>query len=282
MSAEIFIYNLWFKLWLEPLDNFISYFYLTSHEEQNLNKAFSIRSFTRQLWWFLIALTMSPFGIALYIAWFIIFRKVLRNKNYKESFKESKESLSLVNTKTESKTFEILSINVCLLPESLSRQNNLCQTEDRLVSLGNVLNKSEPNTFCYSNFNTEKSHNDLSYLKNLQENQSKLNEKKHEANINVKIIDNYVDGTDTDFVCLQEVWTIDMAIRLKEILHEKYPFIIYDAGTKNFKSNKYIGFESGLLTASKYPIMNADFKQYTTKSGLCCYTSKGLLVTKVI
>ena len=271
MSAEFFFYILWFKLWLEPLDNFFSYLSPTSYEQKNC-KGFNIRSFTMKIFWFLVAFLMSPFGIAGYVTWFIIFRKVLRYKNYQESFKESNESYSLINKEIKTKSFELLSINVCLMPESLSRQNNLCKTKERLVSLGNLINKTATNTFCYSNFNESKE--EVYNFKNIPI------DKKIETN--VKIIDDFIDGTDIDFLCLQEVWTIDTAVELKEILHKKYPFIIYDAGEKNFKNNKYVGLESGLLTASKYPILAADFKQYTTKSGLCCYTSKGLLLTKVL
>lgn len=275
---ERLLYNIWFKLWFESFDNSLSYLWLTTYE---ISHARAKPSYLKAFFWFLLGAVMTPIGVAIYTIWFILFRKLLRSENFQKSFIENKTndiSAKLKNFSSVNTTFEILSVNVCLLPDSFSRENNLCFTPDRLESIGNLINKSAPNTLCFSKFAT-------SVDKSKQFDFNNWSVKRDEINpgtdMKVEVIDDFVEGTDIDFVCMQEVWTIDTALKLKKFLHEKYPYIIYDAGTKNFSSNKNIGFESGLLIASRYPIVEVDFKQFTTKSGLCAYTSKGLLITKV-
>ena len=270
------LYFVWFKLWFELFFASMSSFYLTTPEKCRATSRVYFYLFLKSFVYLSLGLLMSPIGILVYILWFMIFRKVLRHQNYKTSCAKTQlieRKLNLAN-----KTFEILSINVCLLPDALSRENNLFQTDTRLNSIGNLLNKTAPNTYCLSNSLTDYyAKLPLIPTKNRVSNPNEHHAKK----LNVQIVDNFFEKTNVDFLCMQEVWTIDYANKLKKLLHKKYPFIVYDAGQKNFCSNKYMGFESGLLTASAYPFLAVDFKQYTNKCGLCQFTSKGLLMTKV-
>ncbi len=279
--VDWFLYHIWFKLWLELFDNGLCYVMPTTNVKKH---DATYLKYLKAFPWLLLGIFMTPIGTMSYIIWFIVFRKLLRFENFQRSTDLScSESPGDHNlNRVEDKKFEILSINVCLLPETLSRENNLCFTETRLSSIGSLINRSIPNTFCFTmfpkqDFNIEFDSIKIDKAKKLSEIKGKVI---HE-NMKVNVVDDFIAETDVDFVCMQEVWSIDTANKLRKLLHLKYPFIVYDAGTKNFSENKYVGFESGLLTASKYPIVAADFHQFSNKSGLCTYTSKGLLITKV-
>jgi hypothetical protein len=99
---------------------------------------------------------------------------------------------------------------------------------------------------------------------------------------NVNVVDDMTRDSDADFVCLQEVWSIETSNKIRSIIGVKYKYVIYDVGLSTFRLNRHIGFDSGLLFASKYPIMSADFKQFNTKAGTCVMTGKGLLMVKVL
>lgn len=53
-------------------------------------------------------------------------------------------------------------------------------------------------------------------------------------------------------------------------------------GENTFRLNKYVGFGSGLLFASKYPIVSAEFRQFSNKVGTCSFAGKGVLMVKVL
>ena len=276
-QLDLLLYFVWFKLWFELFFASMGSFYLTTPEKCRATSRIYFYLFLKSLVYLSFALLMSPIGVLVYILWFIIFRKVLRHQNYQTSCTKTRLTKDELNA--ANKTFEILSINVCLLPDALSRENNLFQTDTRLKSIGNLLNKTEPNTHCLSSSLTDY----YAKLPLISTRNRVSNQNENYANkLNVQIVDNFFENTNVDFLCMQEVWTIDYANKLKRLLHKKYPFIVYDAGEKNFGSNKYMGFESGLLTASAYPFLAVDFKQYTNKCGLCQFTSKGLLMTKVL
>ncbi|KAJ8302707.1 hypothetical protein KUTeg_019103, partial [Tegillarca granosa] len=83
-----------------------------------------------------------------------------------------------------------------------------------------------------------------------------------------------------DFLCLQETWDRDYSKVLIAELHKIYPWILYDVGVTSVKSNYYM-LNSGLMIASRYPILDADFKYYEHSCKLCVYSGKGLLMMKV-
>lgn len=59
-----------------------------------------------------------------------------------------------------------------------------------------------------------------------------------------------------------------------------FPYIIHDAGITSMKSNYFL-FNSGLLFASRHPVLKVDFKCFSTSVAQCRFTSKGLLMVKV-
>ena len=278
-KLDIFLYKVWFKLWFESLDNSLRILRQTSFEENNSSFQLNPLAYIKSALWLLTAILMTPMCTLTYAIWFVVFRKLLRFDNFQKSFRPiSHDIQQAISESVNHRHFEVLSANVCLLPDSLSKDNNLGHTEDRIESIGNLLNQSEPNTFCIRKFPGQENDQAIFNLKPTNDPTLRNNA----DGMAVKVIDDFLESTDPAFVCLQEVWSIDTALRLNELLHKKYSFIVFDAGTKTFALNKYIGFESGLLIASKYPILDASFNQFTKKSGLCTFTSKGVLVVKVL
>ena len=288
---DTFLYFIWHQLWFEYLDLTLSCLILTSHEKEHATKYLYISNFVKFIFLSALTLLLTPFGIVFYIIWFLLFRKLFRAQPYQISQKHiyGNES-SLVKSQNE---FEIFSLNVCLLPDTCARLNNLFHTNNRLETIGNLLVKSDTNKFCSSGslkntFKTSLKHDSInieSHSNSKKKNSKVLltndDENYFKSDLNIDIIDDFIENTDNDFICLQEVWTINKSIKLNSLLHKKYPYIIYDAGVNTFNKNRYIGFDSGLIIASRYPILNANFKQYSSCTGSCALTSKGLLTIKV-
>lgn len=271
------LYNTWFKLWFQSLDNSLSCLILTSQEKQDSNYLFFLNRFFTFIFWLLLTILFTPIGLLTYSVWFILFRKLFRQQPFRLSVSPKKSSLLLsekssLNSYTHdvNKLFQVLSINVCLLPETVSRINNLSLSHRRLESIGSLLNRTKS----FNNLNS----NNNSHLSNGNSNSENDNTERDKK---IKIIHDFVEKTDLDFLCMQEVWSIDTAKKLKNMLHDTFDYILYDAGVNTFKSNKFIGFDSGLLIASKYPIVDANFSSFSVRVGSCSLTSKGLLTAKV-
>jgi len=285
------LYNTWFKLWFQLLDNCLSCLILTSQEKQDSNHIFFLKRFFTFLFWLLLTILTTPIGLLTYFVWFILFRKLFRQQPFRLSVAPKKNSLmisenSSLNGYTHdiNKLFQVLSINVCLLPETISRINNLSLIHKRLESIGSLLNKTKSSNNLNINNNNNSSNNNKTQLVNGNgSNQNKTDSKNYntERDRKIKIIHDFVEQTDLDFLCMQEVWSIDTAKKLKTLLHDTFDYVLYDAGTNTFKSNKFIGFDSGLLIASKYPIIDANFSSFSVRVGSCSLTSKGLLTAKV-
>ena len=243
-------YKIWFNIWFESLDKSASS--LMSLKPEKVNKNNGPIKYLRCLGYGVLGVLMTPIGVLFYAAWFILFRKFLREYPYKLSVNKSGNK-SVNDLKLETH-FEVLSMNVCLLPETASKVNNLHQTKRRASSIGNLLS-----------------------MNHKKEASSNTN-----GDDNIKVIHDLAEhNKDFDFICLQEVWSIDVGKKLCSIMHNKYDYIVYDVAHSTFKLNKFIGMGSGLFIASKYPIVSVDFKQFTNKCGFCQLAGKGYLICKV-
>ena len=72
--------------------------------------------------------------------------------------------------------------------------------------------------------------------------------------------------------------------QLHNVVHishiQVFPYILHDVGVTSLSSNYFL-FNSGLMFASRHPVLNADFKFYKHSVSQCRFTSKGLLMVKV-
>uniref|UniRef100_F7A3Q5 Sphingomyelin phosphodiesterase 3 n=1 Tax=Monodelphis domestica TaxID=13616 RepID=F7A3Q5_MONDO len=85
-----------------------------------------------------------------------------------------------------------------------------------------------------------------------------------------------------DFLCLQEVFDKRAAEKLKDQLHQYFEYILYDVGIYGCCCScpcKILN--SGLLFASRYPIMDAVYHCYPNGEGTDAFSSKGALFVKV-
>lgn len=141
-------------------------------------------------------------------------------------------------------------MNICLLPEFLSRFNNLSHTSQRAERVGQRIIADQV--------------------------QSQIKPKAPSSREN--ILTNFPE---MDFICIQEAWHRDYSRTLVNELHKRYPWIIYDVGNSNLYNNYFI-FNSGLMFVSKYEILDACFKTYSHSCKQCLFSGKGLLMVKVL
>lgn len=83
-----------------------------------------------------------------------------------------------------------------------------------------------------------------------------------------------------DFVCITEASDFRATNKLVSVLHECYSYIVYDIGYHSWKLNHYF-LNSGLIFASRYPIVDVDFHNFHEEHKFDCYRSIGLLIVKV-
>lgn len=103
------------------------------------------------------------------------------------------------------------------------------------------------------------------------------NPEKHPQDEDVML--DYVPGC--DFVCLQEAFSQGAMPVLRDTLHRAFPYIIYDVGRYSWATNRF-ALNSGLLFASKHPILAAEFQPFRTPPrGSDAFACKGLLMCKV-
>ncbi|XP_030060999.1 sphingomyelin phosphodiesterase 3 [Microcaecilia unicolor] len=85
-----------------------------------------------------------------------------------------------------------------------------------------------------------------------------------------------------DFLCLQEVFDKRAAEKLKEQLHHYFEYILYDVGVYSCHACCSFKFlNSGLLFASRYPILDAAYHCYPNGKGIDSLAAKGALFLKV-
>ncbi|KAL3859764.1 hypothetical protein ACJMK2_009960 [Sinanodonta woodiana] len=162
-------------------------------------------------------------------------------------------------------TFSVATLNVCLLPEALSRFNNL---ECLAKEIGERLVIDQMHYGSLSPRDLASKVNHVLHRKNAEKFEPL------EAGVNVHF-------PELDFLCIQECFHRGCSKKLLKELHKVYPWIIYDVGVFSWRSN-YYGFNSGLMFASRHPILNIDFKYFPVSCGTCAMACKGLLMTKVL
>ncbi|XP_071973851.1 sphingomyelin phosphodiesterase 3 isoform X2 [Engystomops pustulosus] len=85
-----------------------------------------------------------------------------------------------------------------------------------------------------------------------------------------------------DFLCLQEVFDKRAAEKLKEQLHYYFEYILYDVGVYSCHGCCVFKFlNSGLMFASRYPILDATYHCYPNGRGIDALAAKGALFVKV-
>ncbi|XP_062402526.1 sphingomyelin phosphodiesterase 3 [Sardina pilchardus] len=86
-----------------------------------------------------------------------------------------------------------------------------------------------------------------------------------------------------DFLCLQEVFEERAAGSLRRQLHRYFPYLLSDVGRYAWRGccSRFKFLNSGLLLASRYPILDAHFECYPNGRAEDALASKGALFAKV-
>uniref|UniRef100_A0A8C1UWX3 Sphingomyelin phosphodiesterase 3 n=1 Tax=Cyprinus carpio TaxID=7962 RepID=A0A8C1UWX3_CYPCA len=86
-----------------------------------------------------------------------------------------------------------------------------------------------------------------------------------------------------DFLCLQEVFERRAADRLRRQLHRYFPFVLSDVGRYGWKGccSRFKFLNSGLLLASRYPILDAHYECFPNGRSEDALAAKGVLYAKV-
>ena len=81
-------------------------------------------------------------------------------------------------------------------------------------------------------------------------------------------------------MCFQEVFDYRAAKKLVDALHGWFGHIVYDVGIDSWQTNRFL-MNSGLVVASRYPIVDVAFECYKESQNEDKAVSKGLLIIKV-
>uniref|UniRef100_A0A3B3T313 Sphingomyelin phosphodiesterase 3 n=1 Tax=Paramormyrops kingsleyae TaxID=1676925 RepID=A0A3B3T313_9TELE len=86
-----------------------------------------------------------------------------------------------------------------------------------------------------------------------------------------------------DFLCLQEVFDRRAMAKLRRQLHRYFPFLLSDVGRYGWRGccSRFKFLNSGLLLASRYPILDAHYQCYPNGRGEDALAAKGALFVKV-
>nr|XP_004656369.3 sphingomyelin phosphodiesterase 5 [Jaculus jaculus] len=150
--------------------------------------------------------------------------------------------------------FVFLTANLCLLPDGLARFSNLSHSQQRAKAIGAVLADS-------------------------------LRASLYGATGSSQPLPGALGGVlmatvpaDLDFVCLQEVFDLRAGRRLVRLLATNLGPVLYDVGTLGLQRGPYIKLlGSGLLLASRYPLLRANFRCFPNACREDALASKGLL-----
>uniref|UniRef100_A0A8C9X4T2 Sphingomyelin phosphodiesterase 3 n=1 Tax=Sander lucioperca TaxID=283035 RepID=A0A8C9X4T2_SANLU len=268
----------------------------------------------------LLLLASLPFALLGFIIW-----APLQAVRQPYLFTYHRVSLPSRNAwRAQGRSFCFCSANVCLLPDSLARFNNLSDTHRRAREVGKRIRNgaSRPQIKIYidSPTNTsirtgnhrpgEQAGGDTGSMTASRESLARY----HGGDTGVGISSNNTlshvprtsifkrpgrkrrHGDETfdheisaffpanlDFLALQEVFDHGSTTRLRRQLHRYFPYVLSDVGRYGWKGccSRFKFLNSGLMLASRYPILDARFECYPNGRGEDALAAKGALFAKV-
>ncbi len=240
----------------------------------------------------LILLTAPLFLIA-----FLCWMPLQKSRHpFRYSCQNTSREVQLWSEKEHSeRVVRITSINTSLMREYESRQINLGDTQQRAQCIVNAVVESQTGAAHPSGGSSHSRHKRISLSTKAVEaeeiilTQSRSMERSMSLPYDVMEegkLGHVTHGVTRDFlphtdiVCMQGIFDSRTQQIVSEQLHRGYPHIICDVGIYSWATNQ-CREGSGLITASRYPIMDACFKCFTSRSGNDTKRSKGALFTKV-
>ncbi|XP_006879487.1 PREDICTED: sphingomyelin phosphodiesterase 3-like [Elephantulus edwardii] len=156
------------------------------------------------------------------------------------------------------RSFGFLSANLCLLPDGLARFSNLPHSQRRAQTLGTVL------------------------LAGLRASLYGATDRRpQQAGGPLGVLEASVPGG-LDFVCLQEVFDLRIGNHLVRRLAPNLGPVLYDVGMLGLQPGPHLKLlGSGLLLASRFPLLRATFRSFPNGRREDALASKGLLSAQV-
>ncbi|KAM9278801.1 LOW QUALITY PROTEIN: sphingomyelin phosphodiesterase 5-like [Cariama cristata] len=185
------------------------------------------------------------------------------------------------------RTFTFLSANVCLLPSGLAKFSNLGQTPQRAAYIARHLAPAPPDSPDTRASLVEPLHGEAnSYGGTLstprQPPGSVVVEMPVEAAEPVPAVLSERFPADADFICLQEVFDAGAAACLRQRLGQTFPHILSEVGARGLRHGRLKLLDSGLLLASRYPVLAARYHGFPNGAREDALAAKGLLAVQVL
>ncbi len=177
----------------------------------------------------------------------------------------------------DDRVFQISSINTYLMPEYSARYYNLGNTQERAEQIGNAIVDPD-NLKAQGIDNVAMQYDSDSELDFRIEDQDEVRPKPKKQGALHKVATQF--PKDLDVVCLQGVFEQRAHKKLREKLRGKFAHVVSDCEVNSWSTNRF-RWPSGLVTASRWPILDACFKPFSS----CCAwdknVCKGVLIVKV-
>lgn len=220
--------------WLSTLSLLVSFYWTTTYEkERPLIKAFQYGIVAPIL--FLLVISLLPFAITGHILWIVICYSFEKNDFATVCLEQSNGKKPV-----DQDSYTFVSGNLLLGLESMGKFQNMALVYTRAKHIMGSLNKLKEN-------------GPISNVKLLEdpcaENQDQL--------------DCAVGDTwpQVDVMCFQEVWDRVFSIALMKAMYPRFKHFVVDVSHHSLNVQFCIG-TSGLMIASRYPIMDANFHYF--------------------
>eukprot|EP00058_Branchiostoma_floridae_P002024 XP_002587512.1 hypothetical protein BRAFLDRAFT_99405 [Branchiostoma floridae] len=180
--------------------------------------------------------------------------------------------------------FSICTTNLCLLPDACARFNNLSdgywragEIASRIVASQRRGNLEPPPT---QNGRPNGSlHGETPYNLRSRKGGRPAHQPPQREQFAHTVESQFPE--DLDFLCCQEVFDQDATRRLVAGLRQHFGHVIYDPGRWSWSTNLW-AFHSGLLFASRYPVLSAEYRPFSAARKQDRWAAKGALMVKVL
>uniref|UniRef100_A0A3B4AD53 sphingomyelin phosphodiesterase n=1 Tax=Periophthalmus magnuspinnatus TaxID=409849 RepID=A0A3B4AD53_9GOBI len=279
------------------LDRFIA-----SWKSTTLEKSLPLEVFFSLILFFILFLIACPFAFIGFLLWAPLQACRRPFSYHRETKIPEKESNFKLTEKT---SFGFATANLCLLPDSVARFNNLGHTQRRATAIGQriahgvhrpqirIIVESpsscgtlSPSVSILSEGNSPTTPLNSNQNSNQQDRPRALLSRGHSSDDNIIWEMSSLFPTNLDVICLEEVFDKRAAQKLITALKPVFGHILYDVGVyacqPPCKCSTFKFFNSGLFVASRFPVLQAQFHFFPNSRGEDALAAKGLLATKLL
>ena len=205
-----------------------------------------------------IYILLFPVTLTAYLLWISIQHK-------RKPYRYAKQTKQLPKP-IPKENYSFATANLCLLPEFLSRFNNSSDNVGRARKIAKRIVEQQKQVSPV-----------LPTRRSRKQQNLPNGDMVVEPDIDHAVLEEFPR---LDILIIQEAWTSYCCQDMIKELISVFPYIIYDGIVTSWRSNRFLG-NSGLMIASKYPILEVNFNWFKDKCFADLYSSKGLLQIKV-